>query len=313
MNYSIFIILLDETSNLQDITKHRKNKIQLLRMSHYNDNNSIASDQAQLQSDRRRIDEVLAEIAEPDTILLFENSILSNWPADILLESRKNNKERLSKEATQLLQNEAIICLKDRLGRLPLDTYFSNFNASTSNMDFNMVSKLIPLKENANVLIAYFLKMMEYRHSAASKNSDEFKDVMCAFSWPLPLHPWTEVDVRRNTVTVAREAYLINRRISFLMVAKFNWCCSHIKRIRDDNEDNNEVNYLRRQQDRAFGKMKDFVPRMDSMKKKIFNSWSYPVNLASVCYMREMGEIYINSNLLDNVMRCQIAANVFSS
>ena len=294
-------------------------------MSEFNDKNRIISDQAQLQSNRRRIDETLKAFAKVDKTRTHpgyevmtkttpgSNSVFQMSGTDI--------KEVLRKEIKQLVQNEAIIYLKDTLGRLPLDTYMVEIYKnnpppiSICNMDYDIVSRLIPFKENADVLVGYFLKMIAHRPHIALRLSDEFREVMCAFSWPLPLHPCTEVDIIRNTVTVAGASYPIQSRNLFSTVARLDFCCSHVKRIRGENKNPHLAYHLQRQREQAFGKIgnseRSKNPKFDLMKEKIFNSWSYPVNLVSVFYMREMGEMHINPNLMNNIMRCQRAEDVY--
>ena len=109
----------------------------------------------------------------------------------------------------------------------------------------NTFYKLLAMKADRDVMLKYLFELAcnifedcwEERSNAVLT-----KEVVCALSWHLPLHPWSEIDIRHDSVHI-----VFTPSSSIVVKCDFQHryharvlqviCCSHVQRILGDESD----------------------------------------------------------------------------
>ena len=192
----------------------------------------------------------------------------------------------------------------------------------------NTFHQFLPMKSNPDVMLEYFFNLtnkmlnMRTRHQgglALLVNGDKTKDVLCALSWHLPLHPFNKIHIQIGSI------HLYSTDACYTIVNCYqlgcdrtrdilNLCCSHVQKLCCTYSTYAPTNSLiidleeklKRLRDKAFGRIENSVPDFDGMKRELFTTWTCPMKQVSLLFMREMGEIRVNHTLVENVMRCEI-------
>ena len=202
----------------------------------------------------------------------------------------------------------------------------------SSTFDVDTVYKLLASPSNRDVMLGCFFDLI-YTAITLRYNQQKLpnevmtRDVLCALSWHLPLHPWSEIHISAGFIHFVfspSSSALVRYRYGVLGHAHriFRICCSHIKRIcaydrqRSFGADIGLFSLaknLEQQRGEAFGKgrKKDAYPGFTDLKNKLFTSWSCPVKQVSLLFMREIGEVYVSQTLIENVLRCEISLEMY--